>query len=69
MISQINSASIRSIHANSLNENKDISKKEGTGVTKQGDTSKVEQIKEALESGEYKINLDALSKKIAEELL
>ncbi|MEA2092190.1 MAG: flagellar biosynthesis anti-sigma factor FlgM, partial [Campylobacterota bacterium] len=37
--------------------------------SKQGDTSKVEQVKEALESGEYKINLEALSQKIAEELL
>ena len=67
MISQINNASVRSTYSNSLAENKDVSQK--SNVTKQGDTSKVEQIKEALESGEYKINIEALSKKIADELM
>ncbi len=67
MISQINNAAIKSTYANSPAENKEVSQK--SSVTKQGDTSKVEQIKEALESGEYKINIEALSKKIAEELM
>ena len=38
-------------------------------VSKQGDKSKVEHIKDAIANGEYKIDLDALSKKIADELL
>ena len=38
-------------------------------VSSQGDTSKIEQIKESLASGDYKVDLEALSKKIAEELL
>jgi len=59
---------VRDAYANSFGETKE-SKKATANVTKQGDTSKVEQIKEALESGEYKINLQALSEKIAEELL
>jgi len=35
----------------------------------QGDMSKVEKIKESLASGEYKVDLQALSEKIADELL
>ncbi|QOY55201.1 flagellar biosynthesis anti-sigma factor FlgM [Candidatus Sulfurimonas marisnigri] len=69
MISQINSGAIRSAYSNSSGESKEVSDKKVTTVSKQGDTSKVDQIKEALESGEYKINIEALSEKIAEELL
>ena len=72
MISQLNGAAISSTYNNNLNnEAKTSTQKTGATatVTKQGDTSKIEQIKEALESGEYKINLQALSEKIAEELL
>ena len=68
MISQVNSAAIHSTYANS-GQNKEVSQKSTSNVSAQGDTSKVDQIKEALESGEYKINLEALSKKIADELM
>ncbi|HEY9203629.1 flagellar biosynthesis anti-sigma factor FlgM [Sulfurimonas sp.] len=69
MISQVNQAGVRTAYANSLGEGKEVSKKASATVSQQGDTSKVERIKEALESGEYKINLQALSEKIAEELM
>jgi len=69
MISQVNSGTIRSAYANNASKDRDVSQTSETNVSKQGNTSKVEQIKEALESGEYKINLEALSKKIAEELM
>ncbi len=69
MISQVNQAGVRTAYANSLGEGKEVSKKGSATVSQQGDTSKVERIKEALESGEYKINLQALSEKIAEELM
>ena len=68
MISQVNSANVRSAYTNNSSENKEVSKKP-TVVASQGDLSKVDQIKEALESGEYKFNLQALSEKIADELL
>lgn len=68
MISQVNSSAVRSAYASNFGESKEADKA-STNVSKQGDTSKVERIKEALESGEYKINLEALSQKIAEELL
>ena len=68
MISQVNGSAIRNAYGSSLGESKET-QKASTNISKQGDTSKVEQIKEALKSGEYKINLEALSEKIAEELL
>lgn len=67
MISNVNGAARNAYAANS-NESKTV-QKENANLSKQGDMSKIEKIKEALESGEYKINLQALSQKIAEELL
>ncbi|MCK9473156.1 flagellar biosynthesis anti-sigma factor FlgM [Sulfurimonas sp.] len=66
MISKINQAGV---YANSFEQSKEVSKKAMTTISQQGDKSKVEQIKEALASGEYKVNLQALSEKIAEELM
>ena len=67
MISQANSAVVRNTYTNNLGEPKEV--KKATTISSQGDMSKVDQIKEALESGEYKINLQALSEKIADELM
>ena len=69
MISQSNSSPVRATYASNLGESKGTKAGSNTSVSKQGDTSKIEQIKESLASGEYKVDLDALSKKIAEELL
>lgn len=68
MLSSLNSASIRT-QVNGYTENREVAKKEPLHVSKQGDLSRVEQIKESIESGEYKINLQALSEKIAQELI
>ena len=67
MISQVNSSAVRSAYASNFGESKgDVQR---VTVHKQGDMSKVEMIKESIQSGEYKINLEALSEKIADELL
>ncbi|MBU1657878.1 flagellar biosynthesis anti-sigma factor FlgM [bacterium] len=68
MISQTNSAAVRSAYASNFGEPREAVKSSGS-ISKQGDMSKVEKIRESLESGEYKINLQALSEKIAQELL
>jgi len=68
MISQMNSSGIRSAYASNFGEAKEAKSTNQT-ITKQGDTSQVQKIKESLESGEYKINIQALSEKIADELL
>ena len=69
MISQLNTSSMMNAYSTNMGEAKETTKKDATSISKQGDASKVEQLKEALGSGEYKINLQALSQKIAEELL
>ncbi|MCD6259209.1 MAG: flagellar biosynthesis anti-sigma factor FlgM [Helicobacteraceae bacterium] len=70
MISQVNGSAIGRAYANNGVEQKENQKTEKqTNVSKQGDMSKIEKIKESIESGNYQINLQALSEKIAQELL
>ena len=66
MISQVNNSSIQNAYANGTKGTKAES---NTTVSKQGDTSKIEQLKESIASGDYKVDLEALSKKIADELM
>ena len=67
MISKANNAALHSAYANKPGEQKEI--KQNLNVAKQGNTTKVEELKESIGSGEYKVNIEALSNKIAEELL
>jgi anti-sigma28 factor (negative regulator of flagellin synthesis) len=69
MISQVNGAAIRSAYQNGETQVKNERKSNQIEVSKQGDASKVDAIKEAIEKGEYRVNLEALSQKIADELL
>lgn len=69
MISSITSANISAGYANTVGKSDETSQRHEVKISRQGDTSKVQQIKDALESGEYKVNLQALSKKIAQELM
>ena len=67
MISTANSAAIHSAYASKTSESKET--KQNVDAAKQGATSRVEELKESIDSGEYKVNIDALSNKMAEELL
>ncbi len=69
MISQVNGAAVRSAYQNGETQMKQERKTETREVTQQGDTSKVDSIKEAIEKGEYQVNLEALARKIADELM
>lgn len=69
MISQINGVAIRGAYASGFGENREVTQKSSATISKQGDTSRVEELKNSIQSGEYQINLQALSQKIAEELL
>lgn len=69
MISQVNGAAVRSAYQNSETETKTQRKDQKLEVTQQGDTSKVDAIREQIEKGEYRINLEALAQKIADELM
>ncbi|QOP44069.1 flagellar biosynthesis anti-sigma factor FlgM [Sulfurimonas sediminis] len=68
MISKVNNSVLGSAYMNSTLSN--TQKKESTSVTAmENKSSKVEQIKESIDSGQYKVDLSALSKKMADELL
>jgi len=71
MISNVNNAAVTSAYANNSNNKlqKGATHKAESTISSQGDKSKVDQIKESIQSGTYKVDLQALSQKIAEELL
>ena len=69
MISGINSATVGSAYANSSVENKDIKPNAKLTAAKGGSENKIEKLKESIDSGEYKIDLAALSQKMADELI
>ncbi len=69
MISNINGSAMRSAYANSLNDNKEIKANAKLTASQDGSQNKIEKLKEAIASGEYKVDLSALSKKMADELL
>lgn len=66
MISKVGPGAVRNTYQE--NEAKEASKRPST-VDKQGDMSKIEQLKSSIENGEYQLDLKALAKKIAEEIL
>ncbi|QOP40788.1 flagellar biosynthesis anti-sigma factor FlgM [Sulfurimonas marina] len=66
MISRVNSSMAQNVYANNASETKE-NKNVGTQNAKEN--SRVEQLKESISSGEYKVDLSALSKKMADELL
>lgn len=68
MISQLNSAGIKTAYQNGNTEVKSNTKKTQE-MNKEADMSKVDTLKESIQSGQYKINLEALSKRIADELI
>lgn len=69
MISQTSTSTLRSAYANTLGETKPSKTNASAQTNKQESLSRVEQLKESITSGEYKINLDAVAKKMADELL
>jgi anti-sigma28 factor (negative regulator of flagellin synthesis) len=69
MISGVNSSVVSSAYANNMNENKEIKPNAKLSSSKDGSQTKIEKLTEAIDSGEYKIDLSALSKKMADDLL
>jgi flagellar biosynthesis anti-sigma factor FlgM len=69
MISNVNSSAVRSAYANSLNENKEVKANAKLTTSDDGSKTKIEKLKEAIEAGEYKVDLSALADKMADELL
>jgi flagellar biosynthesis anti-sigma factor FlgM len=69
MISQVNGAAVRSAYQNGETQTKTERNDEKLQVSSQGDLSKVDAIKESIEKGEYRLDLEALAQKIADELM
>jgi len=69
MISQVNSSVINNAYGNNFTKSKNISQRGDTHVSNQGNTNKIDRIKESIGNGEYKVNLQALSEKIADGLM
>jgi len=69
MISNINSSAVRGAYANSLNENKEVKANAKLTASQDGGKNRIEKLKEAIDAGEYKVDLSALATKMADELL
>lgn len=67
MISSVNGSLIRGAYSEATLKNKEQEKSAQT-VTKQGDTSRIDELKASIEKGEYRVDIEALAKRIAHEL-
>ena len=70
MINGVNGGAVNSAYANNAakNDTKDVSRSAGEPKKAQMQT-KAEAIKEKIAAGEYRIDLDQVARKMAEELL
>ena len=68
MISQATSAAVQTAYASNTNDTK-TAKVATQASSQKGEMSKVDQLQEAISSGAYKVNIEALSQKMAEDLL
>ncbi|MDP1785384.1 MAG: flagellar biosynthesis anti-sigma factor FlgM [Sulfuricurvum sp.] len=67
MISRINGSLIRGAYQETTLKSKEQEKSSQT-VTKQGDTSRIDEFKALVEKGEYRVDIEALAQRIAREL-
>ena len=68
MISTVGTSGVMNAYSNTVNENKGLKNGVATASKQDGGT-RVEQLKEAISSGEYKVDISALANKMADELL
>ena len=69
MVSQLNSSAMRSVYNNNLGDSKELKPNVPAANAKLTGENTLEQLKESIDSGEYKVDLTALSEKMAQELL
>lgn len=67
MISSVNGSLMRGAYPEATMKSKEQEKSAQT-VTKQGDTSRIDELKASIEKGEYRVDIEALAKRIAQEL-
>jgi anti-sigma28 factor (negative regulator of flagellin synthesis) len=70
MISQTTSSLMRNVYTNNLGEAKGAKTASTTSKPEQATSStKVDELKSAISSGEYKVDINALANKMADDLL
>jgi anti-sigma28 factor (negative regulator of flagellin synthesis) len=67
MISSVNGSLIKATYQEPAVKNKE-QEKSTQSVSKQGDTSRIEELKASIEKGEYRVDIESLAKRIAQEL-
>jgi len=67
MISSVNASFIRGAYQEPTLKTKE-QEKPAQAITKQGDTSRIEELKASIEKGEYRVDIETLAKRIAQEL-
>ena len=67
MISQTTNSTVRMAYQSKTNGSKET--KQSTQSTTQNERSRVDQLKESINSKEYKVNIQATAQKMAENLL
>lgn len=67
MISQTTSSAVRSAYTSNTSDVKMAKTK--VSVSQEANTSKIDKLKELIDSGEYKVNIQSLSEKMADSLL
>ncbi len=70
MILNATNTMVKSSYTSPSNQNsKEVNRSSNVVVSQQGDKNKIDRVKDSITSGEYKVDLEALSQKIADELL
>lgn len=67
MISKANSSIVQATYPTRVNGTKEV--QGNASLSKTEGTDKIKQLKESIDSGTYKVDLEALSKEIAKTLL
>jgi len=67
MISSVNGSLVRGAYQEQALKTKE-QEKSTQSINKQGDTSRIEELKNSIEKGEYRVDIEALAKRIAQEL-
>lgn len=67
MISTINSSLLKGAYQDSSLKLKS-QEKSSQSIQKQGDSSRIEELKASIDDGSYRVDIEALAKRIAQEL-
>lgn len=67
MISSVNGSLARGVYQDQTQKAKE-EEKSSKILNKQGDTNRIEELKNSIENGKYRVDIEELAKRIAQEL-